>query len=106
MARAIRGRGIKEPVIKAIARCPVTGDPIIVDKQESIVAAAAESNLLRQTQSEDTAFRKFPLLEEFGYCAQEIDNINAVINGTYTPPAGTDQYTSEFLEALAMPDST
>ena len=28
-----------------------------------------------------------------------------MINGTYTPPAGTDQYTREFLEALAMPDS-
>ena len=37
VARAIRGRGIKGPVIKAIAKCPVTGDPIIVDTQDTRV---------------------------------------------------------------------
>lgn len=105
MTRAIGGRGIKEPVIKAIARYPVTGDSIIVDTKDSIVAATTESNLRRQTQTEDTVFRKFPLLEEFGYCAEKFDNIKVVIIGTYTPPAGTNQYAREFLEALPMPDS-
>ena len=105
VARTIRKRNIKEPVLKGVALCQETGLQKVVDTQDSLVQAVAESNLRRQKQTETTPFRTAPLRDEFGYCAENYENIQAVLDGTYNPPPGTDQYAKEFLRELQMPDA-
>ena len=78
---------------------------MIVDTQESIVTAATESNLRHQSQTEGTAFRLPYLLADFGFCAENKVNCDAVINGTYVPPDDVDCYAKEFIAALAIIDS-
>ena len=63
------------------------------------MAAAAES------QTEGTAFRLPYLLADFGFCAENKANCDAVINGTYASPDNVEYYAKEFIKALAMPDS-
>jgi hypothetical protein len=105
VARTIRKRNIKEPVLKGVALCKETGLQKVVDTQESLVQAVAESNLRRQTQTEFTPFRSAPMLEEFGYCGENYKNIQSVLDGTYEPSQGTDPYAIEFIQELEMPDS-
>jgi hypothetical protein len=105
VARTIRKRNINEPVLKGVALCKETGLQKVVDTQESLVQAVAESNLRRQTQTEFTPFRSSPLLEDFGYCGENYENIQSVLDGTYDPPPGTDPYAIEFIRELEMPES-
>ena len=56
-SRQIRGRNNKQPVLKAEITDFITGITRTVYTQEEIVAAAAESNLRRQSQIICTAFR-------------------------------------------------
>jgi hypothetical protein len=90
VARTIGKRNIKEPVLKGVALCKEAGLQKVVDTQEYLVEAVAESNLRRQTQAEFTPFRSSTLLEDFGYCEENYENIQSVLDGTYTPPPGTD----------------
>ena len=46
-----------------------------------------------------------PLLQEFGYCADNRTNVEAVLNGTYSCPPTTDKYAKEFIKMLKMPES-
>jgi hypothetical protein len=48
VARTIGKRNIKEPVLKGVALCKETGLQKLVNTQESLVQAVAESNLRRQ----------------------------------------------------------
>jgi hypothetical protein len=105
VARTIRKRNIKEPVLKGVALCKETGLQKVVDTRESLVQAVAESNLRRQTQTEFTPFRSSPLLEDFGYCGKNYKNIQSVLDGTYNPPPGTDPYAIEFIRELEMPET-
>jgi hypothetical protein len=65
----------------------------------------AESNLRRQTQTKFTSFRPSPLLEDFGHCGGNYENIQSVLDGMYDPPPGTDPYAIEFIRELEMPES-
>ena len=56
-------------MLKAEVTDSITGISRIVETQEEIVAAAAESNLRRQSQTAGTAFCLFPLEDAFGSCA-------------------------------------
>jgi hypothetical protein len=106
VARTIGKRDIKEPVLKGVALCKETGLQKVVDTQESLVQVVAESNYLRQqTQTEFTPFRSSPLLEDFGYCGENYENIQSVLDGTYNPPPGTDPYAIEFIRELEMPET-
>jgi hypothetical protein len=58
-----------------------------------------------QTQTEFTPFRSSPLLEEFGYCGENYENIQSVLDGTYKSLQGIDSYAIEFIRELEMPDS-
>ena len=55
-SRHIHGRNNKCPVLKAEVTNFVTGITRIVETQEEILAAAAESNLCRQTQTVGIVF--------------------------------------------------
>jgi hypothetical protein len=47
VARTIRKRDIKEPVLKGVSLCKETGLQKVVDTQESLVQVVSESNLRR-----------------------------------------------------------
>ena len=55
-SKQIRGKNIKLAVLKAEVTDFITGISRIMETQEEIVAAAAESNLRRQSQTVGTAF--------------------------------------------------
>ena len=73
-SKQIRWRNIKSPVLKAEVTDFFTGISRIVETQEEIVAATAESNLRRQSQTAGTAFCLPPLEEAFGICANNEAN--------------------------------
>ena len=45
------------------------------------------------------------LLADFGFCAENKVNCDAVTNSTHVPPDDVDCYAKEFIAALAMSDS-
>ena len=105
-SKQIRGRNIKSPVLKAEVTDFITGISRIVETQEEIVAAAAaESNLRRQSQTVGTAFCLSPLEDAFGTCANNEANCHAVIAGTFIPPEGSDPFAVSLLQALEQPSS-
>lgn len=91
-------------VLKATVICSITGVKSIIKIHEKIVEAAAKSNLKCQCKTEGTAFRIYPLLQDFRYCADNKINVDAVLNGTYIVPPGTDQYVKEFIKTLSLPE--
>ena len=95
IARSIRKKNIKNPVTKVIATYDF-GQPVTCTTQDTIVQACGNSNLRRQTQSEDTPFLNSPLLEEIGYLA-ELPAADEILEGTYRPPARTDRYAMELI---------
>ena len=84
---------------------PVTGITTIIENQNEIVKVAAESNCGYQCKIEGTAFRTDPLLLEFGYCTNNKENVDAILNGMYVIPPRIDKYAEEFIEAIEMPNS-
>ena len=59
-SKQIQGRNNKSPVLKAEVTNFITGTTRVVETQEEILAAAAESNLRRQTQTVGLPFA-YPL---------------------------------------------
>ena len=102
-ARRIRGRGIKEPVFRDITTNE-DGEEQELNSQETMVPVIAESNRLRQKQCTDTPFMSEPLIDEFGYLAEE-SVAQQVIDGTYIVPEGTNEYVTDFIHSLKMPNS-
>ena len=104
-SRQIRGGNTKSPVLKAEVTDFVTGITRVVETQEEIIAAAAESKLRRQTQTEGTTFCLPPLEDAFCSCADNVANYHAVIVGTFVPRAGSDPFAVSLLQALEQPSS-
>jgi hypothetical protein len=69
--------------------------------QEDIEAGCEWENKRRFLQTADTPFMVSPLLEDFGYLARGPATA-AVLDGTYTPPPGTDPYAIKLLRELRM----
>ena len=105
MSKSIRERDVRSPVLKATITDPVTNEVRFIETQNELVQAAAASNKKHQQRIESTPFRVQPLIQDFGYCADNKDNIEAVLNGTYVYNPATDEYAKEFIKALKMPDS-
>ena len=101
----IRGRNNKSPVLKAEVTNFLTGTTRVVGTQEEIIAAAAESNLHRQTQTVGTAFCLPPLEDAFGSYVNNEANCHSVIAGTFIPPEGSDPFAVSLLQALEQPSS-
>ena len=76
------------------------GNGNLVEKssKEDVEKACMEENEQRFRQANDTPFMRSPLVEEFGYLGIG-PNAEAVLNGTYVPPPGTDKYAAMLLEA-------
>ena len=91
--------------MKATVIDPVSNEVVFIETQKELVQAAAVSNKKRQSRTEGTPFRVQPLLQEFGYCADNRTNVEAVLNGTYVCPPTTDKYAKEFIKTLKMPES-
>ena len=83
----------------------VTGITRVVETQEEIVAAAAKSNLRRQTQTAGTAFCLPPLEVSFGSCANNEANCNNVIVSSFIPSEGLDSFAVSLLQSLEQPTS-
>ena len=104
-SKYIRKQNTRAPVLKATLKCIDKGVTTIIDTQNEIFEAAAESNCCCQCKTEGTAFRTVPLLYEFGYCTDNKENVDAVLDRTYEIPLRTDKYSEEFIAALKMPPS-
>ena len=105
ICKDIHERNSRSPVVKATVILSITGVTTIIETQNEMVKAATESNHHHQYKTEGIAFRTAPLLQEFGYFADNKDNVDEFLNGTYMIPTGTDQYPEEFIKALATPNS-
>ena len=68
-----------------------------------MIPVIAKSNFDRQQQCIGTPFMMTPLLEEFGYLADNQDNVKSVLEGTYVPPESSCKYAKEFIETLKIP---
>ena len=101
-ARLIRQKGMKEPVKRVEYYDPQTDTMVECLTHDAIVDACAQSNIARQTQTEDTPFMQPPLLDHFGYLA-DTPYAEEVLNGTYIPPTDTDIYARELLQAMKRP---
>ena len=103
-ARHIRRKGLKDPVLRAVAN-DQQGNPYDCNSQETMVRAMAKSNSERQQQCVQTPFQMAPLLDVFGYLMDNDEAGQQVMDGTFIPPAGTDSVAVELLETLKMEDS-
>ena len=63
----------------------ITGITRTVYTQEEIVAAAAESNLRRQSQTIGTAFQQPALFDAFGPCTDNQEICLGVLYGSFIP---------------------
>ena len=77
---------------------------VFIETQEELVQIAAASNKKHQCRTEDIPFRIQPLLQDFGYCADNKTNVEAILNQTYICPLIIDKYAKEFINGLKMPD--
>ena len=82
-SRQIGRQNNKFPVLKVEVTNFVTGTTKVVETQEEIVAAAAESNLRRQTQTAGMALCLPPLENAFGTCTNNEANCNDVIVSSF-----------------------
>ena len=64
-----------------------------------------EFNKVKIHRSAHTSFVTEPLLSDFGYRGDPAI-IEQVMEGTYVPPQGTDQFVQELLEELQRPSPT
>ena len=103
-ARSIRRKNIKDPVLRAIAT-DSEGNTYECNSQESMVPAMGTSNSTRQQQCAQTPFQMAPLLDIMGYLMDNDDIAQQVMNGTFSPPEGTDSVAAELLTTLKMEDS-
>merc|ERR1712086_424934 len=104
-SRQIRGRNNKQTILKADVTDFVTGTVTTVHTQDKIVRAAAESNLRRQSQTVNTAFRQSPLMNAFGPCADNKANCLGVLDGTFVPHHDADPFAVSLLETMVQPQS-
>ena len=105
MSKKIRERNFKSPILKATVIDPVSNEVVFIETQRELVQAAAASNRKQQSRTERTPFRVQPLLQEFGYYADNKTNVEAVLNETYVCPPTTDKYAKEFIKMLKMSES-
>jgi hypothetical protein len=104
-ARHIRRKGLKDPVLQAVAT-DQHGNTYDCNSQETMVRAMAKSNSERQQQCVQTPFQMAPLLDVFGFLMDNDEKAQQVMmNGTFIPPEGTDSVAVELLETLKMEES-
>jgi hypothetical protein len=77
------------------------GNWVEFTSKEDIEAGCQWENSRRFSQTSSTPFMTYPLVDEFGYLAQG-PATNAVLQGTYIPPPGTDPYAKKILKELKM----
>ena len=76
----------------------------LVTTKQAIEAACINENLERFTQSESTPFMQEPLLSALGFLA-DTPEADAILDGTYEPPPGTDRYAKLLIQELRMPEN-
>ena len=87
-------------VLKAKVTDFVTDIIIIVETQEEVMAAAAESDLRHRSQSTGTIFYLLLLEDAFGTCANNKANCNDVIAGSFTLAKDANPFTVSLLQDL------
>ena len=103
-ARNIRRKNMKDPVLRAVASDP-EGNTYECNSQESMIKAMSSSNSNRQQQCKQTPFQMAPLLDIMGYLMDNDEIAQQVMDGTFSPPEGTDPVAAELLETLQMENS-
>lgn len=70
-----------------------------VHQKTDIERACQEEYQARFRQANDTPFMKSPLVEDFGYLSIG-ENAQDILNGTYSPKDGTNEYAIKLLNQL------
>ncbi len=81
----------------------VVANGVEYSNKTGIENAVMPINEAKYRACEQTPFLQEPLLSDFGYTGHS-ENIDAVVNGTYTPPEGTDEYAKTLLSVMQRPD--
>jgi hypothetical protein len=103
-ARNIRHKNLKDPVLCAVAS-DSDSSQYECNSQDTMVPAMGTSNSNRQQQCKQTPFQMAPLLNIMGYLMDNDEIAQQVMDGTFSPPEGTDPVVAELLETLQMEDS-
>ena len=98
-SRTVRGRNNKKGLRRATVTNSITGLVTVLDTEEALNLAAANSNRRPQQQCEQTPFMQEPLLSLVGHLADG-PAVKSILDGTFVPPAGLNPYTVELLEGL------
>ena len=77
----------------------------VLTEKEEIEQVLLEVNKEKMHRSAHTSFMTEPLLSDFGYRGDP-EIIEQVMDGTYLPPPGTDQYAQELLQEMKRPSPT
>ena len=102
-ARRIAGKLSKQPVLM-VTKIDENGNLITCFTQQEIFQACAHSNLHRQLKALSSPFLQYPLLHHIGYCAER-PGADQILQGTFSIPVTTDQYTRELIQELRIPQS-
>jgi hypothetical protein len=86
---------------RGVTKIIVAGEEVTT--HEGIIEGFKTEAIKRGSQTEDTPLMSAPLLEDFGYKATN-QNAEKVLNGTYQPPPGSDQYAVKLFPHLKRPD--
>ena len=101
-ARYIRGKGIKDPIYRAIITNE-DGETVEYNDQALMVSVIAESNRIRQQQCIGSPFMTPPLVDIFGHLANEEIALQ-VINGTFNIPTEVDPVAAALIRKLERPE--
>jgi hypothetical protein len=64
----------------------------------------ADTHKTKYSQCENTPMMQSPLRDDFGYLGVDKPAAQAVLDGTYQPPEGADEYACRLLKELPMSD--
>ena len=73
--------------------------------QEDIAQGFIKEAIKRGTQTSTTPFMTAPLVDSFGY-SPDTPAIDSVLEGSFVPPRGTDEYVLKMLPHFKLPDQT
>jgi hypothetical protein len=100
-ARNIRRNNLKDLVLGAVASDP-DGNQYKCNSHDTMVPAMGTSNSDRQQQCKQTPFQMAQLLDIMRYLMDNDEIAQQVIDGTFSPPEGTDPVAAELLETLQI----
>jgi hypothetical protein len=99
--KLVLDRKPKTPMNNLISEAP-DGTETVCNTRDEVEQACTAEAMRRFSQTNDTPFMTGPIADDIGYQACQA-TVDAILQGTYVTPPGTDATTSAFLRELLIP---